>query len=120
MADLPELSDSAKRRLELRWLVLLNAHELTGDHFHWHEREAARLARVAAQSPTSGVNHRGADTDEVGVFASVTVACERFNALLEEYWRLWHLSGDRYESFATWLPLLKRQVAEEISSRWQG
>jgi hypothetical protein len=88
MADLPELSDSAKRKLVLRWRTLLKAHKLTGDHLHWHEWERDRLARVAAQSPTSGLSRHEQDADVVGVFSSVTVAQARFNDMLVEYWRL--------------------------------
>jgi hypothetical protein len=120
MADLPELSDSAKRKLVLRWRTLLKANKLTGDHLHWHERERDRLARVAAQSPTSGLSRHKQDADVVGVFSSVTVAQARFNDMLVEYWRLWYSSGDGYESFGGWLRLLKRQVSDDIALIWKG
>ncbi len=120
MADLPELSDSAKRKLLLRWRTLLKANQLTGDHLHRHERERDRLARVAAQSPTPGLSRHEEDADEVGIFSSVTVAQARFNDLMVEYWRLWYSSGDGYESFAGWLGLVKRQVTDDIATIWKG
>ena len=119
MADLPELSDSAKRILVLRWRTLLKANELNGDHRQWHERERDRLARVAAQNPTP-LSRYEEDADKVGVFSSVTVAQARFNDMLVEYWWLWYSSGDGYESFGGWLRLLKRQVSDDIALIWKG
>ena len=119
MADLPELSDSTKRKLALRWSILLDTNGLTGEHLHWHERERDRLQRIAAQSPRPVRDWRTErETDETGIPSSVTVAKGRFNDLMEEYWRLWLSSGDRYESLVGWLEVLKRQVPEEIAPIW--
>jgi hypothetical protein len=124
MPNLPELSDSTKRKLELRWRALLDSNGLTGEHFHWHEQERDRLRRLAAQSPTGvpGVPHslRKPTTDDIGVVASVTVAAERFNGLTLEYGRVWRSSGDRYESLVGWLEVLKQRVSIEIASIWAG
>ena len=110
MADLPELSDSTKRKLALRWSILLDTNGLTGEHLHWHERERDRLQRIAAQSPRPVRDWRTErETDETGIPSSVTVAKGRFNDLMEEYWRLWLSSGDRYESLVGWLEVLRQQ-----------
>ena len=119
MADLPELSNSTKRKLALRWRALLDANELAGDHLHWQQWERDRLMRIAAQSPVQGSDWRDARaTDEVGISSSVKVTEGRFNDFVAEYWKLWLSSGDGYESFVGWLEGLKRQVSEEIASVW--
>ena len=111
MADLPELSDSTKRKLALQWRTLLDTNGLTGDHLHWHERERDRLQRIAAQSPGPGPDWRSERaTDEVGIYSSVKVAGGRLNDLMAGYWPLWLSSDDGYECFVGWLEVLKRQV----------
>ncbi len=126
MADLPELSDSAKRKLVLRWSSLLDTHGLTGEHFHWHERERDRLRRVARQagdmgrrtSGGGGLWRRESAVDRTGIAPSVAVAEGRLNDFSAEYWQLWLSSGDGYEEFACWLDILRRQVSCEIASVW--
>jgi hypothetical protein len=121
MADLPELSDSTKRKLALQWSALLDTNRLTGEHFQWHERERDRLRRIAAQSPGPGPDWRNERAaDETGIRQSVTVAEARFKDLSGEYWCRWLSSGDGYEAFVGWLEELKRRVSSEVASVWKG
>ena len=119
MADLPELSDSTKRKLELQWRTHLDTNGLTGDHLHWYERERERLKRIASQGQGPGPDWRPERaTDEAGIRSSVKVTEGRLNDLMAEYWPLWLSSDDGYECFVGWLEVLKRQVSEEIASIW--
>lgn len=114
MADLPELSDSTRRKVALQWSSLLDTHHLTGEHFSWHRRERHRLRRIEAQAGDTGRGSRGGASswrndrvaDETGIHSSVAVAEERFKDLSGEYWRLWHSSGNGYEGFVDWLDIL--------------
>lgn len=117
MADLPELSASTKRKLELQWHALLEANELTGDHLHWHEREMDRRARIAAQSPVPSADWSDLlAADDVGVYSTIRVTESRFDDLVSERWERWLSSGDGYERFAGWLEVIKRQVSDEVAS----
>jgi hypothetical protein len=128
MADLPELSDSTKRKLALQWASLLDDNRLTGEHLQWHAQARDRLMRIAAQGPRG--SRRGSEcgldwhneraADETGIHPSVTVAEARFTDLSGEYSSLWLSSGGGYEAFAGWLEELKRRVSSEIASVWKG
>jgi len=121
MADLPELSDSTKRKLALQWSTLLDSKRLTGEHFQWHKRERDRLRRIAAQSSGPGPDWRNERaTDKRGIRETVTVAEERFKALSGEYWSPWLQSGNGYEGFVEWLEQLKDMVSTEVASIWKG
>ena len=121
MADLPELSNSTKRKLALQWSTLLDTNRLAGEHLHWHERERDRLQRIAAQSPGPGPDWRNERAaDETGIPASVKVVEARFANLSGEYWPQWLSSGDGYEAFVGWLEELKGRVSSEIASVWKG
>jgi hypothetical protein len=123
--DLPELSTPTKRKLEIQWNIMLDAHGLTGEHLRWREREVARRRRIEMQMPHRRVSHSSDDSgpDQMaagrkGIARTVAVAEGRFTNLSEEYWRLW--SGAGYEIFASWLDVLKRKVADEVASIWKG
>jgi hypothetical protein len=121
MADLPELSDSTKRKLTLQWSSHLDANRLTGDHLQWHEWERDRCRRIAAQSPRPGFDWRNElAVDQTGIRQSVAVAEARFKGLWAEYWQVWLSSGSGYESFVCWLEGLKRMVSAEVASVWKG
>jgi hypothetical protein len=146
MADLPELSESTRRKLTLRWTNLLDTNRLTGEHLHWHERELGRQRQRAVRnqerrlriqeqmapesikdwydggdSPHGGsrlADERAADG--TGIAPTVALAEARFKDLFAEFYRLWLSSGDGYEGFAGWLDILRRQVTIEVASVWEG
>lgn len=133
MADLPELSDSTKRNLALRWDALLDTHQLTGDDLlrwiaaqaalgYWRNKSAADETGIpygdwARHRIDAMLNARTAD--QTGLRPSVTVSEARFQDLSAEYWRLWARSGAEYEVFVAWLEEIKRQVSDEIRSVWR-
>ncbi len=105
--------------MTLRWSALLDTNRLTGEHFHWHERERVRLRRIAAQgASTDWRNERAAD--KIGILPSVTVSEARFKDLSGEYYRLWIRNGDGHEVFVAWLEELKRQVSAVSAAVWSG
>src|SRR5258707_4032747 len=127
MTQLPELSESTKRKLAIKWDDLVDSHRLTGEHLQWHEKERDRLRRVAAQSgdvsrrrvsgEASWRDDRAADA--VGIKPSVAVATARFLALAMTYWCHWSPRSG-YEIFTGWLDMLRGQTLREVASVWTG
>jgi hypothetical protein len=126
MADLPELPESTKRKLEVQYDALLDKYRLTGEHFHWHDEQRDALSRGGKVGPLGGwrgphgsyrVNERLIDRE--GIAPSVAIAKERFYHLAVAYWGLWSPSAG-YEIFTGWLQILKGQVLAEIASIWKG
>ena len=79
MVDLPEVTDSTKRKLELQWLCARDTNRLTGEHLDWHTRERNRIARVAAQmGPGIGGSPSLNEwsVDKIGIGASISLAVE--------------------------------------------
>jgi hypothetical protein len=123
MADLPELSETAKRKLAVQWDTLLHTHGLTGEHFDWHSKERGRLRKIAAERHILGRDGLGRVderlVDQTGIAPSVAVAKSRFYDLAIAYWSHWSVNAG-YKAFADWLDLLKRQVSDVVASIWKG
>jgi hypothetical protein len=104
--DLPKLSDTVNRRLELKWIDLLDKYHLAGEHLHWHEK--AQSLRDSRQL-----------VNKIGVAPSVSVAEHRFVDLANTYWPLWN-PGTGHEVFVGWLDAIKRRTASEVEAPWKG
>jgi DNA-binding Xre family transcriptional regulator len=102
--DLPELPQSTKRKLDLKWSDLLEKYHLAGEHLHWHEK--ARLRRDTSRL-----------IDNIGIVPSVNVAEHRFTDLASTYWSMWSTSTP-HEVFLGWLDAIKGRTAAEIESGW--
>jgi len=126
MADLPELSESAKRKLALQWKGLLERNSFTGEHLRWHDTQRESLSWGGKVGPVDGWRGRRGSfrvderlVDREGIVPSVAIAKWQLYNLAMEYWRLWSVSAG-CEIFAGWLDLLKGQVLEEVASIWKG
>src|SRR5262245_39361868 len=45
--NLPELSETAKRKLAIKWVILVNRLGLTGDHLNWPRTRKIKLVSSA-------------------------------------------------------------------------
>jgi outer membrane protein OmpA-like peptidoglycan-associated protein len=106
--DLPELSDSTKRKLAVQWDALLDRHRPTGTSVDWYASASEQIRRNAGEKVPNGwgpwygpwlAKHESAKR-RPGITPSVEVAKERFAAFSGEYWRLWEASGAGYETYA--------------------
>jgi len=119
MVKLPVLSKDTERKLLLQWRTRLEAHLLTGEHFHWRKAERERRRRVDAQLPSKYRSRPGPpEEDDTGIFTSVQLAEERFKDIEAEYRRQWRLSGTRYEGYVGWLDRIKGRVLKEVAAIW--
>jgi hypothetical protein len=123
MAELPELSESTKRKLALQWSTLLEKYGLTGEHVHWRERERVKLRQWPGtrrgRNPDGSWRVDERLVDKAGIAQSVAIAQGRLYDLAVAYWWLWSSSAG-YEIFAGWLQILNGQVLAEIALIWKG
>jgi hypothetical protein len=122
MSDLPELSETTKRKFELEWNAVLE-NCFNGDHLHWHDRERVRLRKISAERRIFGRDGLGRVNeqfvDEKGIFQSVGLAERRLYDFALAYWPFWSVDTG-CEVFADWLNLLKGRVLDEVASIWMG
>jgi hypothetical protein len=122
ITDLPELSESAKRKLAIKWSDLLAGARLTGEHLEWHAK-APKFGHVKVMIGDVDTGQRlsiPVKVDRIGVDPSVSVAKVRFGNLAHEYWSAWHASGTGWETCKIWLDGLRQQVLRELASLWEG
>jgi hypothetical protein len=125
MADLPALSKSTNRVLELRSKGFLEAYRLTGNAVVQHSSAGEKTRRIALGPLLESTSRYFKNwfqnyltaRRECGISSSVEFAKARFNDLAEEYFKVWSPStGD--ELFAAQLEALKEQVLAEVASIW--
>jgi hypothetical protein len=122
VADLPELSESTKRKLSIKRDNLLTEAGLTGEHLDW-QAKAPKFGHVKVMVDGVDFGQRlslPVNVDKIGVDPSVSVAVGRFQHLAQEYWLLWQTSGTGWRICKTWLDILKPQVLGELASLWKG
>jgi hypothetical protein len=119
--DLPALSETTKRKLDLQWETVRGKQKLTEQVLSDYDKERQRLLRMPANPPSHvrPLRPHWAARD-VGLTQSVTAAQARFRGIDREYWSLWCSSGFGYEVYRDWLDSATRQVSTEISSIWKG
>lgn len=123
MADLPELTHSVQRKLALQWSTVLDQYHMTGEHLHWHERQAYRAHRIHAQNGSTlipGPRPTSRAFDHIGITQSSAVAERRFNDLAREYFQFWYSSAAGYETFVEWLDIIKGRALADLASVWEG
>jgi hypothetical protein len=125
MADIPPLSNSAKRMLALQWEALRENHKLTDEDISEYDRRRQQLTEVFSKWPHHDPRHRdprhATQTAQwLGVTPSVRSAEARFRTTGSEFWSHWCASGGPYETYATWLETLKRDTVAELESIWKG
>ena len=103
---LPDLSESMKRQLELKWTDLLDKYNLSGGHLRWHHQ-----ARLRHDAPKQ--------IDNIGVAPSVSVTEHRFTDLAYTYWSIWNPMTP-HGVFVGWLDGIRARTSAEIESVWVG
>jgi hypothetical protein len=124
MADLPVLSDSAKRMLALQWEALREKHKLTDEDLSGYDRKRQQLTQISAQWPRHDPRHLDPRSAAqvarwLGVTSSVNAAEERFRRAGPDM-GTWCASGAGYETFAASLDSVKRDIVAELESIWKG
>jgi hypothetical protein len=129
LADLPELSPSARRRLAIHWDTLLDHHRLNEAAVDWyasrpdhvHERALAKVPDGRAPWwVLQWLQERERTRKDSGISASVAVAKGRFTALASAYRPLWESSGAEYGAYSGQLKTIEKQVLGDLESIWKG
>lgn len=120
MSDLPELSESTKRRLKIQWDTLRDKHRLTEEHVAKHDHNRNQLLATTPSRRTPNWPRAKQAACNFGLDPSVRVAEVRFREIDHEYWTKWCSRGMTYEIYASWLEIIKREVCAEVESIWKG
>jgi hypothetical protein len=120
MSDLPELSESTKRRLKIQWDTLLDKHLLTEEHVAKHDHNRNQLLATTPSRRTPNWARAKQAAGNFGLDPSVRVAEVRFREIDHEYWTKWCSRGMTYEIYAGWLEIIRREVCAEVESIWKG
>jgi hypothetical protein len=129
LADLPELSTSAKRKLAIQWDTLLDRHQLNEAAVDWYASKADHARERALAKVPDGrerwwvlqwLQERERARKDSGISASVAVAEGIFIALASAYRLLWESSGAEYGAYSGHLKAITKQVLAELESIWRG
>jgi len=124
MNELPQLSESTRRALSIKWDDRLADAHLTGEHLEWHAKAPKYgNVKVMIDGRESGQSFSlpvPKAVDRVGIDPSVTVAKGRFLDLDREYWPLWQATGTGWETYKAWLDVLRKSISAEVAAIWKG
>jgi hypothetical protein len=118
--DLPELSESAKRKRALQWITLLDKHGLTDEQITKYDIDRNRAGKIAVGQAAGSSSRAKEGVVNIGLGPSVRAAEERFRGIDHDYWLHWCASGAGYETYERWLENLKREVLAELRAIWKG
>jgi len=129
-ADLPALSESAKRKLAVQWDTIRDKQKLTDQDLVGYDLGRQWLLGMLPKS-RQGMNLGGLNIGHtfedrtraagwLGLDLSVKAAEGRFGATDGEYWWRWCCMGAPYESYADWLETFKRETVAELKAIWAG
>jgi hypothetical protein len=129
-SDLPALSGTTMRILELRWLALLETHQLEGEAVRFYAGADKATRHYALAKPLDSFHRKSkyyngwltnylSSRRKCGIPSSVDLAKGWFQELAREYMTLWS-PRDGCELFELHLQLIEQRVLEDVASVWKG